>query len=393
MKKIQPNPASLDPQTLVVHDEHDEVHYGAVTMPTYQNSLFTFPTHAEFDAAMDDGRGRFVYTRGNNPTVRALEQRLAALEGGERARCFASGMAAISSAILSTVRAGDHIVCVDQVYGPAKQFMSTYLKRFGVETTFFDGTSVDSLRNAMRPNTTTVYLESPTSMSFELQDIEACARLARSRGAVTMIDNTWATPCYQSPLALGVDLVVHSLTKYIGGHSDVVAGVVVGSEERMERLNADEFMLLGGIMTPQSAALLLRGLRTLPLRMEKLQANGFAIARYLEQLPFVAKVNHPGLDTHPQHELGRRQMTGYSSLLSFETKGVPLEQMRRWGDALAYFRIGVSWGGYESLVIVSRQNEAQKESAFVRTRLYIGLEEPALLIEDMERAFREAGIH
>ncbi|MCE5171970.1 PLP-dependent aspartate aminotransferase family protein [Paenibacillus profundus] len=388
IEKQQSAPCNTwDKQTIVVHDCHDERHYGAVTMPLYQNSLFTFPCHEEFYEALDSPLHYHLYSRGNNPSVNELERRLAMLEGGEAARCFASGMAAISASIMSAVKAGDHVICVESVYGPTRQFLSSYLLRFGIETTFVDGASMASIEAAVRPNTTLLFLESPTSMTIRLQDLRACGELAQRIGATTIIDNTWATPIYQNPLALGIDLVVHSLTKYVGGHSDIMGGVIIGSKERLERIGQEEFLLYGGIMTPQTACMAMRGLRTLPLRMERLGQNGRQVAAYLEQLPFVKRVNHPGLPSYPQYELAQRQMSGCGSLFSFEA-ALPVEQLQAWADRLEFFRIGVSWGGYESLVQVVRPEASDESEPLVLVRLYVGLEDPNLLIGDMSRSFQ-----
>jgi len=372
-------------ETIVTHDLHDQRHYGAVTHPIYQNSLFTFQTHEELEEALDYEVGSMIYTRGNNPTVQALEERLAALEGGERARCFASGMAAIAAAILSTVQAGDHIVCVDGSYGPAKRLMEDYLVKFQIETTFVDGKDMDQIRNAVRPNTRLFYLESPTSFLFELQDLRQCAALAKKVGAKTIIDGTWASPIFQSPLTLGIDLVVHSMTKYISGHSDLIGGVVIGAKQHMDQLFREEFQLIGGILHPQSAALFMRGLRTLPLRMHKLHENGLKVAQYLGTQSFITKINHPGLISHPQHELYRAQMSGCGSLFSFETD-ISMEHMRSWANMLQYFRKGVSWGGFESLVFMRNQPGGR-----VVVRLYVGLEEPDDLFNDLKQAFASIG--
>lgn len=371
-------------QTLVAHDEHDGRHYGAVHVPVYDSSLFTFASVAEMDEAVADMTNRYVYSRGNNPTVRELERRLAALEGGEKARCFGSGMGAIAAAVLSSVQAGDHIVCVDQAYGPARNLMGTYVRRFGIETDFVDGTDVSAIEAAIRPNTKLLYLESPSSLVFRLQDLRACAALARRHGLTTVVDNTWATPCFQNPLAYGIDLVVHSLTKYIGGHSDALGGAVIGRAERVEAIDGSEMLLLGSVMHPHTAAAIIRGLRTLPIRMQRHQASGLAIASYLESLPGVERVHYPGLASHPDFELSRRQMSGYGGLLSFEA-GVDRDRLARFADGLRYFRIGFSWGGYESLVSV------QEAAGVPLVRLYAGLEEPVDLIGDLASAFRQAG--
>ncbi|WP_219835137.1 PLP-dependent aspartate aminotransferase family protein [Paenibacillus sp. R14(2021)] len=370
--------------TQAAHDPIDLRHHGAIHVPIYQNSLFAFDTYEAFEQAFQSLMHNHVYSRGNNPTVEFLEKKLAELEGAEGAKCFASGMAAISSSILSVVQQGDHVICVDQAYGPTREFFSVYLTRFGIETTFIDGSSIDHWREAIRPNTKLFYLESPTTMLFELQNLQACAELAKSFGARTIIDSTWATPCFQNPLALGIDLVVHSITKYIGGHSDCVGGVILGSQELVDHIGYNEYMLLGGIMTPQTAALISKGLRTLPLRMQRHEESGLVVANHVSTLPFVHHVNHPGLPSHPQYELGRSQMSGYSSLFSFVTRE-PLKKMKQWADNLQLFKIGVSWGGFESLVTVNPRSRENDEACIVR--LYVGLENPADLTADLERAW------
>lgn len=372
--------------SIVAHDAHDDRHHGAISVPIYQTSLFSFDTYEQFNLARLDEQENFVYSRGNNPTVRYLEDKLALLEQGERAKCFSSGMAAISAAIMSIVKQGDHVICTHQAYGPTREFLGVYLQKFGIETTFVDGSSLENWKCAVRPNTKLLYLESPTSMMFQLQDIRSCAALAQSIGAETILDNSWATPCHQNSLTMGVGLVVHSITKYISGHSDCVGGVVVGSHRLMDPLMSTEYMLFGGIMTPQIAGLVTRGLRTLPMRMQRHETSGLVVAEYLDKQHYVRKVNHPGLTNHPQYELARTQMSGYSSLFSFESDE-PVVKLRAWADHLHYFRIGASWGGFESLINVNAlTNNDQQTGSLVR--LYIGSEDPDDLIRDLEEAWR-----
>jgi len=378
-----------DAYTIVSHDAHDAKHYGAVHLPVYDSSLFTFRTVADMEREGNRPEG-FVYSRGNNPTVRSLEKALAELEGGEDARCFATGMGAISAAVLSSIRSGDHIVCVDQAYGPARRLIGEYLRRYDIEADFADGSDLAAVESAIRPNTKLLYLESPTSLFFELQDLRACTAMARARGIRTVVDNTWASPVFQRPLELGADLVVHSLTKYASGHSDAMGGVVVGSAEAIRELSGSELVLLGSVMLPQTASLIHRGLRTLPLRMERHQAGAMAVASYLESLPFVDRVRYPGLPSHPQHELARAQMSGFGGLLSFEA-GEDREKLVRFVDALTYFRIGFSWGGYESLVSLQEGDAGTPRRETLAVRLHVGLESPDVLIEDLAQAFRAAG--
>ncbi|QHW32510.1 aminotransferase class I/II-fold pyridoxal phosphate-dependent enzyme [Paenibacillus rhizovicinus] len=372
----------------VTHDAVDVRHHGAINVPIYQTSLFAFETYDQFQQAAQHSQHTPVYSRGYNPTVRYLEEKLAELERAEMAKCFASGMAAISAAILSTVRTGDHIICVSQAYGPTRMFVTQYLQRFGIDATLVDGSSLDDIRAALRPETKLLYLESPTSMLFQLQDLAACAELARSRGIVAIADNSWATPIFQRPLELGIDLVVHSVTKYISGQSDSVAGVVIGSEQLVSRIAEDEYMLFGGIMTAHSAALITRCLRTLPLRMERHEKSALAAAAHLAGQPYVARINHPALPSHPQHALALKQMNGSSGLFSFESAESP-EKMREWANRLKYFKIGVSWGGFESLVTVNPAVPGCAPEARSLIRLHIGLENVDDLLQDMDQAWTD----
>ncbi|MDQ6418908.1 PLP-dependent aspartate aminotransferase family protein [Paenibacillus sp. LHD-117] len=375
----------------VAHDQVDPRHYGAVAMPIYQNSLFAFENHESFDLAMRDVLSATVYSRGNNPTVSYLESRIAELEQGEQARCFASGMAAIASTLHALLKSGDHVVCVKQAYGPTREFLNEMSERYLVEVTYVDGSRLSDFEQALRPNTRIIYLESPTSGLFQLQDLEGVAKLAKKAGVLTLIDSSWATPCFQRPLTLGIDVVLHSMTKYLSGHSDCLGGVAVGQASIMNRIGNKGYMLFGGIMTAHTASLMIRGLRTLPLRMERHQKSGLAIAAYLEDHPLVNRVNHPGLQSHPQHALSRKQLDGYGSLFSFESK-LPVPVMKRWADSLRYFRIGVSWGGYESLVTVGATPDERNPDGGNPSvvRLYIGLEDTAELIGDLEQAWLAA---
>ncbi|SFE45809.1 Cystathionine beta-lyase/cystathionine gamma-synthase [Paenibacillus catalpae] len=376
--------------TKVSHDGVDTNHHGAVTIPIYQNSLFAFENHESFDQAMKDVLAATVYSRGNNPTVQYLESKIADLEAAEKARCFASGMAAIAGSLHALLRSGDHVICVNQAYGPTRQFLDELSERYQVEVTYVDGCLLSDFEDALRPNTRLIYLESPTSGLFQLQDLEGVSSLAKRAGALTMIDSSWATPCFQRPLTWGIDLVLHSMTKYFSGHSDCLGGVVAGRADLIDEIANKGYMLFGGVMTPHTASLMIRGLRTLPLRMERHQRNGLIIAEYMEKHPLVNRVNHPGLPSHPQHALARKQLDGFSSLFSFETQ-VSVELLKKWADALRYFRIGVSWGGFESLVTVG-QTPASRNLGGTNpsvARLFIGLEDPQTLIEDIEQAWRQ----
>lgn len=384
--------------TMLSHFGEDRERYmGAVVPPIFQNSLFTFESYEAIDAAFERPQDNYIYTRGLNPTVEIVEKKIAYLEGGEKAKLFASGMSAISASILAFVNTGDHVIAISSVYGPTNNFLSKYLfGKFKVDVTFVDGGDLEEIEKAIKENTKLIYLESPSSCTFKLQDLEGVAKLARPRGIKTVIDNTWATPVYQNPLKLGIDVVVHSVSKYLSGHSDVVAGVVVSSQEIMSRIIELEYSLLGGKIAPFEAWLILRGLRTLSLRMERHSQSAMKLARFLKSHPKVITVNYPGLESFPQHELAKKQMKGFSGLMSFEVD-TDVEGIKRLLNNLGYFQIGVSWGGYESLAyapIISLAKELPEEkwkAAGIKpgiVRISVGLENVDDLIRDLEEALK-----
>lgn len=384
-------------ETMLSHyAENRDEYKGAVVPPVYQNSLFTFENWDAIDAAFDDRVNQNIYSRANNPTVTIAEQKLAKLAGGERAKLFASGMAAITAAILHCVDAGDHIIAVNNTYGPANTFMRRYLsKKMNVETTFVQGEQVSDFEEAIRPNTRLIYLESPSSAIFSLQDIEAVATLAKQHNIKTIIDNTWATSVFQKPLAMGIDFEVHSCSKYIGGHSDIVAGLVIGKREAMEALYVEEVELLGGKMAPFEGWLILRSLRTLLVRMKAHQENALKVATFLENHPKIAQVTYPGLASFAQYDLGQKQMTGYGGLMAFRLKTDDLPQIKTFFNSLKLFKIGVSWGGHESLIYapaISYLKELSPEQfagmgiSLGDMRISVGLEHYQDLIDDLNNA-------
>lgn len=370
-------------ETLCAHaGEEGALHEGAANPPIFQTSLFTSADVKAFRQASASEGSPFTYTRVENPTTYALERKLAALERTEAARCFGSGMAAISAAIFHCVRTGDHVICVETVYGPTRNLLSKYLDRFGIETTYVPGIDVADFEQALRPNTRLIYLESPSSMVLDLQDIRAVTELARSHGTLTILDNSWASPYFQNPAEMGVDLVVHSATKYLGGHSDIVAGVVASTTEHIHSIRDREGVLFGGILDPFAAWLMLRGIRTLPVRMERHQSSALAVARFLEANPAVACVHYPGLESYPQRNLAVHQMRGSSGLLSFELKDADRQTAEKMVDTLHYFGIGVSWGGFESLALPILFPRSKRWGA----RIHVGLESVEDLIEDLDYA-------
>lgn len=384
-------------ETILAHyGEERDKHNGAIVPPIYQNTLFAFESWDHIDEAFSDPINNNIYTRGNNPSVSIVEKKLAKIAGGEKARLFSSGMAAISSAIMSCVKANCHIITLKNIYGPAMNFLDNYLRtKFNIDVTFVSGESVEEIENAIRENTTLIYLESPSSAIFSMQNLKTIADLAKKHNIKTIVDNTWATPIFQKPLELGIDLEVHSCSKYLGGHSDIIAGVIIGSAKDIDSIYQNEFLLFGAKMAPFEAWLLMRSLRTLPMRMEKHQSNALKVANFLENHPKIKSVNYPGLKSHPQFELGKEQMKGYSGLMSFVIDSDELSDIKNFVNALEHFSIGVSWGGHESLIhapAISYLKEMTPEQ-FKSTglslgvmRVSIGLEHVDDLIEDLTGA-------
>jgi len=360
----------------------------ATSTPIVRSSLFTFPTLGSLMEGLSAEHLTPVYSRGQNPTVEVLERKLAELERGEACKCFASGMGAVSAVMLGLLKSGDHVVLANNIYGPTLQLMG-HLERFGIQHTYLPMADPDSVATMIRPETRLLWLESPGTQTFRMLDLPAMAQVARDRGVLTCIDNSWATPLLQKPLELGLDLVVHTASKYLGGHSDLMAGAVVGSADHLREIFYSAFLLNGGILGPEDAWLLLRGLRTLPTRLRQHEEDGLAVARHLAQRPEVARVFHPALGTDVS--LAEAQMTGYSGLFSFELAGGDFQSIRTVVDGLERFGIGVSWGGVESLVISPNRgdNADALEAQGIPQgliRLSVGLEGADILIADLDQA-------
>lgn len=370
--------------------EEREKYFNAVTPPVFQTSNFAFKNVEDLRQSLLDERHSMLYSRGNNPTIDILCKKLAALEDTEEALAFASGMAAISAAVISSVRSGDHIVSVMNNYSWTNYLMTKFLPRFGVETSFVDGRSTDNFKKAIRKNTNLIYLESPNSLTFDLQDIEAVAALAKERGILTLIDNSYASPLTQSPASLGIDIILHSASKYLGGHSDIVAGVVCGSAVNISRIFENEYLALGGIISPFNAWLMLRGLRTLQARIDRIADTTSKVLEYLENEPMVADVLHPLSKKHPQHELAVKQMLKPAGLFSVRLAVKDQESTELFVNSLRQFLIGVSWGGHESLVfpaIAFDEKRTREGYSNNLVRFYIGLDDPSSLISDLRQAF------
>ena len=383
-------------QTKLIH--YKEGGNGSVVPPIYQSSLFTFENWDSIDKAFDDPFNNSIYTRGNNPSVSLVEEKISILCGGERAKLFSSGMGAISSAILHFVKHGEHVISIKNVYGPANNFMNVYLKeKCNIETTFIDGKDIKDFENSIKDNTKLIYLESPSSAVFGLQDIKKVVALAKKNNIKTIIDNTWATPVFQRPLEMGIDLEIHSCSKYIGGHSDVVAGVVVGKEIDIRSIFDREHAFLGAKLSPFEAWLILRSLRTLKIRMLQHQENAIAVANFLDKHPKIKKVLYPGIESFEQYQLAKEQMSGFSGLMGFIIDSNNIDEIKNFFNSLKYFRIGVSWGGHESLIYapaISYLKEMPKEQfdnmgiSLGVMRISVGLEEVNDLIDDLKQALK-----
>jgi cystathionine beta-lyase/cystathionine gamma-synthase len=369
-------------------------YFNAIAPPIVQTSNFTFTDVETMRRMVAQEYELPIYTRGNNPTVEILRKKLAALEGAEDALVLASGSAAIASAVIANVNQGDHIVSVAKPYSWTTRLMRDFLTRFGVTTTFVDGTDVRNFESAIQPNTRIIYLESPNTFTFELQDLAAVAVLAKSRGIVTMIDNSYSTPLFQQPIKLGIDITLHSASKYLGGHSDLVAGVICGSQEMMRKIFHSEYMTLGGIISPMNAWLMIRGLRTLPLRIERSSRTAAEVVAFLENQPKVRRVYYPFSSKNPQLELARRQMSACGGLVTISLETDQIQVVDQFANSLKRFLLGVSWGGHESLVFpasvgYSSGTTQPGDVGYNLIRFYIGLEEPEVLIADLKQAFEQ----
>jgi cystathionine beta-lyase/cystathionine gamma-synthase len=359
-----------------------------MTAPIVMTSLFSFPTLEALQHGLANESTTHVYTRGQNPTVEVLERKLAHLERGEACKCFGSGMAAISAVMLGVLRAGDHVLFVNQTYGPTLQ-LAERLTEFGVTFDVLLEVEPEAVRAAMRPNTRLVWLESPGTMTFRVLDLEAIAAVVRQHGALSCIDNSWATPLLLKPLTHGVDIVVHTASKYLNGHSDLMAGAVVSTAERMREIFYRSYLLNGGVQSPHDAWLVLRGLRTLPTRLRQHEADALTIAHALQSHPAVQAVHHPVFA--PDAALVARQFRGYSGTFAFSLVRDDVHSVRRVVNALRHFRIGVSWGGVESLVIAPANGANDARLAAQRIprgiiRLSVGLEGADVLLADLQQA-------
>jgi cystathionine beta-lyase/cystathionine gamma-synthase len=363
---------------------------GPLATPIYQTSTFE---SADVAAAINCATTDAFYTRNGNPTITVAERAIAELEGADRALLFASGMGAVSTSIMALVKSGDHIVAQRDIYGGVAKFLGAWLPQFGVETTFVDSTDYAAHARAIRPSTRLLHLESPTNPTLKIVDLRKAASLAKQHNLLTMIDSTFATPINQRPVEFGIDLVIHSGTKYFGGHSDLICGMVAGRLDLIDRIHETR-TILGGTMDPHAAWLLLRGIKTLAIRVQRQNENALRIARFLSEHAGVRTVHYPFLEGHPQYQLAVAQMRGGGGMLSFEPEG-SAEDARRLVEGLRLFTLAVSLGGVDSLVTFPRYSshamisEEQREQMGVSDRLIrmsVGIENADDLIADLEQA-------
>ncbi|MFO7941603.1 MAG: PLP-dependent aspartate aminotransferase family protein [Bacillota bacterium] len=384
--------------TRAIHSgEEERSEYGAHVLPIYQTSTFVFDD-------VDQGARRFrgeepgyIYSRLANPTVRALEKKMADLENGEDALAFASGMGAISAALMQHLSAGDHVVSIRTIYGSTYTFMTGLLKRFGVEVSFADGSDLESIRKKIRPNTRLLYGETPANPVMSVLDLEGFASLGEEFGIPTIVDNTFMSPALQRPLEFGVDVVVHSATKYLGGHGDVVGGIVVGSSELIARMRDDTLRDIGAVLGPFDAWLLVRGLKTLPLRVARHSQNAAAVSDFLQSHSAVDVVHYPGLPSHPGHRTAAAQNpNGFGGMMSFELTG-GIRAGRELLNSVRLCTLAVSLGAPDTLIqhpasmTHSNLDERELLSAGINPgliRLSVGLEDASDIIADLESSMR-----
>lgn len=374
--------------------EDRENYFNAIAPPIIQTSNFAFKTVEDLRKVFENEMSDYVYTRGINPTTDILRKKLAALDGAEDALIFNSGASAIYAAVLANVSSGDHIISVDKPYTWARKMFDNTLTRFDVTTTYIDGRNINNFDDALQLNTRVIYLESPNSWDFVLQDLEAVAAFAKKHNIVTIIDNSFCTPLYQRPIEMGIDLSLQSATKYIGGHSDVVAGVLTGKHDMLRKIFDGELLAMGNGISPFNAWLLLRGLRTLPMRLEKISATTTQMIEFLKTRTEFEEIIFPLDPEFPQYDLAKKQMSGACGLVTAVFKPIAFKQIVKFVESLRHILIAVSWGGYESLVIPScasmsesEYDQSNREHRMVR--FYFGLEEASYLQQDINKALEK----
>ena len=383
------------PEMITSHygEEYDK-YYNAIVPPIFMNSLNVFNEIDDYFNAKVHDKHTYVYGRVQNPTVRILEDKVAALEHGVAAFAFGSGMAAATTAVLSVVKTGDNIVCLRNAYGPLKNFVENYCpQHLGTTLTYVKGNEVSEFEQAITDNTSLVILESPSSVVFTLQDVEAVSQIAHAHGAKVYIDNSFCSPIFSNPLDMGADIVMHTASKYMGGHSDIIGGMLAVRDEELANAIVTNRELFGGIIGPMEAWLIIRGLRTLSVRVKAHEEVAMKVATYLENHHKVAKVYYTGLKSHPQYDLVQKQQKGSTGLMTFEIKG-STEDAKKVVNSLRVFKIGVSWGGFESLACMPHMRCDEQTCRWLGggqnlIRIHCGLEGVDALIADLAQALEK----
>ncbi len=377
--------------TKLIHAGAFEDEFGSATVPIYQTSTFKFKSAQEGADCFSGKSDGYIYTRIGNPTIRAFEQNIAELENGFAGIATSSGMAAITSVYMALLDAGSHIVSSDAVYGPARGVLEQDFSRFNVDATFVNTSKLENIESAIKPNTKVLYIETPANPTMEITDIEACSKLAKKHNLLLVVDNTFSSPYLQKPLELGADVVLHSITKFINGHADIVGGVIVAKNEDLYKKIRHCMVYMGCNMDPTQAFMVLRGVKTLSIRVERAQENAMKVAQFLESHPKVAWIKYPGLETHPQYELAKKQMYGFGSMMSFGLKG-GYEAGRKLMDNVHLALLAVSLGGVETLIqhpasmthaAVSKQNKLKAGISDDLVRFSVGIEDVEDIIEDL----------
>ena len=388
------NTKNLEFNTKLVHAGSFDDQFGSASMPIYQTSTFKFKNAqhgADCFSGVSDG---YIYTRIANPTINALEQNIAQLENGFGGIATSSGMSAITSIYTALLGAGSHIISTASVYGPARGVLEQDFSRFGVEATFVNTANLDEIVAAIQPNSKILYIETPSNPTMELTDIKACAEIAHNHNLVLVVDNTFSTPFLQKPLDLGADVVLHSVTKFINGHADIVGGIVIAKTEELYKKIRHAMVYMGCNMDPHQAYLVLRGVKTLAIRVERNQQNAEKVAEYLESHPKIEWIKYPGLKSHPQYELAKSQMSGFGSMISFGVKG-GLEAGKKLMDNVHLASLAVSLGGVETLIQhpasmthagVSAENKLKAGITDDLVRFSVGIEEIKDIINDLKQA-------
>ncbi len=380
--------------SLLIHGGMGVDPLGSATVPIYQTSTFAFENVDEGARCFAGESKGYMYTRIGNPTIAALEKQIAILEGGFGGVAVSSGMAAVSTIYMAFLKSGDHIVSTDAVYGPSRGIMETYFKKFGVESTYINTGNLDAIRQAIKPNTKMLFIETPTNPTMEISDLKACCEIAHQHNLIVVVDNTFCSPYLQRPIEFGADVVFHSMTKFINGHADIVAGIIITKNEELYKIVRPTMVGMGCNMDPHQAYMVIRGVKTLSIRMDRSQENAIKVAEYLEKHPKVEWVKYPGLKSHPQYELAKKQMKGPGAMISFGLKG-GLHAGKIVMDNVKLALLAVSLGGIETLIqhpasmTHSKMSKENREKAGITdglVRFSVGIEDLKDIIADLEQA-------